>query len=196
MEALVPASDFPSEIDAGTSQNKTMGHWATEVESAAALDRRLAAHGLWTVYREVAGVLLQPRSLQIDKGVRIDRVLIPNERLAAAGWRHGAIGIEIKRSGEQLGPPLAQAMDYTRAAWTLKEARGLSVLLGAVFLWPMPKQYGPLASVMVHNRIGSASFSSWTSLHLQLGEEAILRIDHAGVFELGSINSGRKVGSR
>ena len=128
--------------------------------------------------------------------MRIDRILIPNERLYAAGWRHGAIGIEIKRSGEKLGPPLAQAMDYTRAAWTIREARGISVFLSMVFIWPMPKQYGPLASVLVHNRIGSASFSQWTSLYLQFGDETILHIDVPGEFRLGNGNSGRKVGSR
>lgn len=195
MEAFVPVF-APTEDDAGAPRNETSGNWLTEADSASALDRRLASHNLWTVYREVPGVLLQPRPGQVDKSVRIDRVLIPNERLHAAGWRHGAIGIEVKRSGVKLGPPLAQAMDYTRAAWTIAEARGISVLLSMVFVWPMPKQYGPLASLLIHNRIGSASFSKWTSLYLQFGDETILHVDQAGEFRLGTIDSGRKVGSR
>lgn len=195
MEAFVPAL-VPIGDDVGTPRNETMGDWSTEAASAAALDHRLAFQNLWTVYCEVPGVLLQPRPGQIDKSVRIDRVLLPSERLYAAGWRHGAIGIEIKRSGVKLGPPVAQAMDYTRAAWTVAGARGISVLLSMVFVWPMPKQYGPLASVLTHNRIGSASFSNWTSLYLQFGDETILHVDRAGEFRLGEIDSGRKVGSR
>lgn len=194
MEPLVPLAD--GEEGLSWVVTKTIGDWPTEQESAYALDGRLESQDLWTVYREIPGVLLQPRLGQVDRQVRIDRILIPNERLCKAGWRHGAIGIEIKRSGEKLGPPLAQAMDYTRSAWTIKEARGISVILSMVFVWPMPKQYGPLASILVHNRIGSASFSAWTSLYLQFGDETILHVNSMGQLRLGSGNSGRKVGSR
>jgi len=183
-------------LHGGSGAHETCGEWSTEAASAAELDVRLAHHRLWSVYHEVRGQLLQPRPGQVDKTVRIDRVLLPSQRLHEAGWRHGAIGIEIKRSGIRLGPPLAQAMDYTRAAWIIPEARGISVLLSMVFVWPMDPVHGPLESVLLHNRIGSASFSSWASLHLKFGSETVIEIDRAGEFRLGEGDSGHKVGSR
>lgn len=177
----------------GSRVHETSGSWMTEAASAAELDARLARMGLFRVYSEVRGELLQPRHGQHEKTVRIDRILVPRASLLALGWRLGAIGIEVKRSGIHLGPPLAQAMDYTRAAWSL---RGVHIMLGAVFLWPMDKVHGPVASLMVHNRVGSASVDG-QSIHLRLGEENVLRLQW-GTDEpdVGTIDSGHKVGSR
>ncbi len=173
----------------------TTGEWATETASADALDHRLLASGLFRIYSEVRGVLMQPRPGQIDRAVRIDRLLVPTERLYEHGWHHGVIGVEIKRSGVRIGPPLAQAMDYVRSSWAI---RGVWMQLGGVFVWPMDKQYGPLASVMINQRVGSASFSSWSQLHLRFGEQTVLRVDRDGLVTVGyqSVDSGRKVGSR
>lgn len=173
----------------------TTGDWATEAGSADALDIRLIESGLFRIYSEVRGVLMQPRPGQVDRAVRIDRLLVPTENLYAHGWHHGVIGIEVKRSGARIGPPLAQAMDYVRSSWAI---RGVWMQLGAVFVWPMAKQYGPLASVMINQRVGSASFSEWDRLHLRFGEQTVLRVDRRGDVTVGyqSVDSGRKVGSR
>lgn len=187
MEPVVP-------VVADGGDRNTIGDWQTEGESASALDRRLLSCGLWEIHREVCGTLLQPRHGQVDKAVRIDRVLVPGGALLESGWRLGAIGIEVKRSGVKIGPPLAQALDYTRSAWTL--GNGVTLLLGAVFLWPMSKQHGPIASVMAQNRVGSASFSPWSLLYLQLGEETAINVRFDGEVHLGNGTAGRKVGSR
>ena len=81
------------------SQNgETIGSWLTETDSATALDRALRVTDLWKIYREVRGTLIQPRAGQIDRGVRIDRVLVPNQKLIDLGWIRGIIGIVLKRS--------------------------------------------------------------------------------------------------
>lgn len=170
----------------------TTGSWATEAESASALDLRIDKTGMFHTYREVVGTLIQPRAGQRDRALRIDRILTPSPVLRARGWTHGAIGIEVKRSGISIGRPLAQAMDYVRGAWDLN---GIWVQLGAVFLWPMDKQSGPLASLMVHNRIGAASFSGWENIKLSLGEEVLFADGFNGV-RLGRIDSGHGTGSR
>jgi hypothetical protein len=170
----------------------TSGSWLTEAASASALDHRIEATGMFHIYREVVGTLTQPRPGQRDRAMRIDRVLTPTPDLRAQGWEHGAIGIEIKRSGESIGPPLAQAMDYVRGSWRIN---GVWFQLGAVFLWPMHKQSGPLASLMVHNRIGSASSEGHDKLKLSLGEEVIFADGFTGI-RLGRVKSGERVGSR
>lgn len=170
----------------------TTGSWATEVESASDLDRRLAAAGMFVIHREVTGTLIQPRAGQRDRALRIDRILTPGGELRERGWAHGAIGIEVKRSQVNIGPPLAQAMDYVRGSW---KVRGIWIQLAAVFLWPCEKQSGPLASLMVHNRVGSVSTTGYTGVKFCLGEEVIYSDDTQGV-RLGRINSGHMVGSR
>ncbi len=174
--------------------------YATETESAAALDALLAQVALWNVWAEVPGVMLQPKPCQRDRTVRIDRLLIPNQRLVDQGWKHGAIGIEIKRSGIKMGPAIAQAMDYTRAVWTLPRG-GVQVWLSWVFLWPMPKQGGPVASILAQNRVGTATSDHWTTLQLKSGEQNILRVHsphsgRRGQVDIGSGTNGRRVGSR
>lgn len=100
----------------------TIGNWPTETESAAALDAVLDRVDLWKVYPEVTGTLSQPRPAQAQRSIRIDRVLVPNTRLLQLGWTHGVIGIEIKRSNIKIGPPIAQAMDYSRAGCCISRA--------------------------------------------------------------------------
>lgn len=169
--------------------------YETESASAAALDSALALVDLFNVYPEVPGTLIQPRPGQVDKSVRIDRILVPNQRLLDLGWRHGIIGIEVKRSGIKIGPPVAQAMDYTRASWTLPGSR-FQVILSWVFLWPEDKQHGPLASILAQNRVGTASGNQWTALQLNSGEHNLLRVSTDGTVRIGTGANGTKVGSR
>lgn len=171
----------------------TTGSWATEAASASAFDLRIEATGLFHIYREVIGTLTQPRPGQRDRALRIDRVLMPSPELRIQGWSHGAIGVELKRSGENIGPPLAQAMDYVRGSWQIN---GVWFQLGVVFLWPMQKQSGPLASLMVHNRIGAAVPVGHDGVKLALGEEVALSSGYGRGVRLGQIKSGERVGSR
>lgn len=172
----------------------TAGAWSTEDESAAAFDAVVDPE-LWAAYREVPGVLLQPRPSQVDKGLRIDRVLVPQQKLIAAGWNHGCVGVEIKRSNIKIGPPIAQAMDYSRAVWTLPAA-GIQIWLGWVFIWPIEKQHSTTASIMAQHRIGSASCDRWARLQLKSGESNIIRVGYDGSIDIGHAANGRKVGSR
>lgn len=170
----------------------TAGGWATEEESASDLDHRLEGCGMFAVYREVAGTLIQPRFGQRERSMRIDRVLVPTSALRQRGWKHGAVGIEIKRSGVPIGPPLSQALDYVRGAWNVN---GIFIQLGAVCIWPVDKQGGPIASLMAHGRIGTASFGVHERLKLSLGEE-VMFVDSSYGIRVGQPRAGQKVGSR
>ena len=175
----------------------TVGDWQDESSSAAALDRVLDDAGLWKVYHEVSGVLIQPRPCQSDqRGLRIDRILVPAEKLLENGWTHGVVGIEIKRSGVKIGPPIAQLMDYSRGVWELPGTGGIRVSCDWVFLWPAEPQHGPLASVLAQNRIGCARSAPWIRLQLKSGEQNLLRVDADGTVRIGEGAAGQKVGSR
>lgn len=198
MALLAPIEDdgaFP-----GSTQERavTIGNWDTEEDSKAELDCRIAATGLFRVYPEVTGTLIQPRPGQTDTGMRIDRVLLPTEKLRDLGWKHGAIGVEAKRSGERIGKPLAQATDYVRTSWLLPGSGGIRVELSLAFLWPVAEQYGPVASYMVHQRVGSVDFDGYTRIRFRIGPQTVVRAGLDGKVNLGlqSVQSGRKSGNR
>lgn len=192
-----PAAPVSDPVAQYAREYLTAGTWGTEVESAAALDSLLDQCGLWSVHREVPGTLIQPRPSQDAKGMRIDRILLPTPRLLALGWTHGAIGIEVKRSGIKIGPPIAQAMDYGRTVWRLDQLGGLRLWLDWVFIWPLPPRDGPLASVLAQNRIGSADGGGYYLLHLQCGSgQNLITVPRNGVPRIGAGASGRKAGSR
>jgi hypothetical protein len=175
---------------------RTTGAWATEMESCAALDAVLAEHGhLWTVYREVSGTPVHLRPGQDRNGLRIDRILCARPALVELGWTAGIIGIELKRSGEKAGPPLSQCLDYLRASWRLPPA-GSHVMLDYVFLWPLPKVAGTLASIMAQQRIGSAFATNSNALRLVSGEANILTVRRSGEVHVGACNAGTRIGSR
>ena len=173
---------------------RTAGQWATEADALAALDDVLERVGLFVVHKEVCGQLVQPRPCQAERTVRVDRVLTPMSRLREAGWHHGAIGIEAKRSGEKVGPPLAQMVDYGRSLFAL--SGGVRVWLDFVFLWPLPMQHGAIASFMAQNRLGSA----WCHdgrLELFSGQDpALLRAWPNGRLIIGPGLNGKRTGSR
>lgn len=173
----------------------TLGDWQTEPESLSALDAILSEHSnLWTIRHEVCGELIHPAYGQQEKSLRIDRVLLPKKAFTDSGWRHGAIGFECKKSGEKIGPPIAQSADYARSLFKLET--GLKIWLDMVFVWPMAPQHGPLASALYQQRVGSAYSYKWAKLKLKLGEVGVLHVDPDGSIGFGNSPTARRIGSR
>lgn len=172
----------------------TVGGFTTEAESAAEFDRRALATGAWKVYREVEGYPVQPRAFAEMKSLRIDRILTPTDKLRLAGWQHGPVGVELKKSGIKAGPALSQMLDYSRAIWTIQP--GHNIALELIFLWPAEKQHGTVASIMQQNRIGTAWYSKWDVLKFYVGEQRLLRFGRNGEIESSSLRSGGKAGAR
>lgn len=170
----------------------TYGDWATESASVAALDSILEELDLFVVHKEVRGYYLQPRLDQEAKTPRIDRLLIPTPALKEHGWTHGPIGIECKRSAAKTGPPLAQLLDYSRAAWKVGSTH---IIPRWYFLWPMRKAHGALASILAQHRIGSADSSDYYSLRLASGEQVLARLSPDRI-DIGRGHHGTKAGSR
>lgn len=175
----------------------TLGGFATEADSAAALDERLNAAGCWHVYREVHGELSQARPAQLAAShhVRIDRLLLPKHQLTSSGWVYGAVGIEIKRSGVDIGPVIAQALDYGRSLWRLPD--GVRVWADWIFIWPMARPHGTVESIFAQNRIGAAHITFDGDLRLLCSSSnTLITVGRDGGYRLGHPTNGRKVGSR
>lgn len=168
------------------------GTWSEESDAAAEFDRRIERCGLFArAFKEVKGYYLTYRPNRQERGARIDRILMPGPQLVAAGWTRD-IGIEIKRSNEKIGRPLAQAIDYTYCAWNVGHHW---MLLENVFLFPFRKQHRALESIMLQNGVGVIDDSVNTPLIFHL-EKQVIRIEHDGAFRVQAPTSGTKTGSR
>ena len=187
--------------DSQTRDCKAFGTWQTEDAAAAEFDARIARSGLFErTYQEVEGQYLARRPGRESKDARIDRVLVPGKRLRDAGWTM-TIGVEIKRSGADIGPAISQAIDYTYCAW---HVRGVDVWLYCerIFLWPFRPQHGSLASVMVQNGIGTIcddikARPEWSRPLIFTLEKQVITLD--GEYQLDKCSptvAARKVGSR
>lgn len=174
------------------TEEEFFGIWATEADAAKEFDDRAVASGLFSsAYPEVRGYYLAARPGRPLKEARIDRVLFPSEKLRSAGWSD-AIGVEIKRSGEPLGPALAQAIDYTYAAF---QCGPYWVHLEKIFLWPLTPQQGAVQSVMLQNGVGCLHGDELHPLIFTL-ERHVIRTRVDGSVEAHPAATGRKVGSR
>lgn len=173
-------------------RSRSFGTWETESESAAEFDRRIERCGLFArMFPEVDGHYMAYRPNRNGRNARIDRVLLPGKRLIDAGWT-ATIGVEIKRSGEKIGPSLAQAIDYTWCNWNVGH---YWMWCEHIFLWPFEKQFHATESVLAQNGVGVVYESQSASLIFRLDQEVIVaNLD--GTMRVAKSRAGRKVGSR
>lgn len=177
-----------------TQQILTSGQFGEEAHALEFFDAAVARTDAFRICREVTGTYIQPHHDVDLKRARIDRILIPNSKAVAAGWRDGPIGIECKKSGHKLGRVLSQALDYSRCAWELEN--GFTIMLRWIFIWPLDNPKGDLESVMAQHRIGYVMSSSHIPLAFGCGGTNGISIYASGLIEAKTLPMGRKVGSR
>lgn len=199
----VPAVSIKSypecELCLASKEEVSYGSWSNEEDSVAFLRSVIKQSGLFTIYSEVEGEILQPRMDCEDKSVRIDMILSPTQKAISAGWRSGPLGVECKKSGIKLNIPFLQVDDYTRAAWNLKN--GFKIMCQYYFIWPFRKTHGFAASLMAQKRIGTLEHVEGRFVDVQLkfftGEmKALTWTKQDDSVSVGELKSGSKVGSR
>lgn len=189
---MINFSEGVVEDDESDRSRPSFGDWTDEVAAAAEFDRRIEACGLFErVFREVDGFYMAHRPNRQGKDARIDRILLPGRKLREAGWSR-VIGVEIKRSGEKIGRPLAQAIDYTYCAWNVAH---YWMMAENVFLWPFPKQSRAIESVMLQNAVGVIYETQRSPLVFQL-ERQVIVVGADGALKVQAPASGTKAGSR
>jgi hypothetical protein len=185
----------------GAIPRVTCGDYKSEQDAVKAFDAAVEKSGCFSILREVAGKFLETQADQIVKdSPRIDRVLVPTPQAIEQGWDRGCIGIEVKRSGMKLGPPVAQLLDYMLCLWPIPGATGVKLSYG--FLFPLGKVGHALGSIMAQKRIGGCWFrgepsSPWYELAFYCGEQSRFIIyPNRGEIEIKNQSFGRKTGSR
>lgn len=193
---LEPPPKVVAQQGPGIAADRTVGEYRDESEAAAGFDRRIGQTALFKSYPEREGWYIHPSPKSEVKRPRIDRILAPTAELVKLGWREGVIGVEIKASGVNIGPPLSQCMDYLRAVYELPAA-GVLIVPSRVFLWPMRQVGGPLASIMAQNRVGCCWPDGKHGFSFVANSGTImLRLDESGEIRYKPCAAGYKAGSR
>lgn len=204
MSIFADMDDLPSAHPQNGQQILTTGGFATEAHAVADIKRRLERIDLFNVYTEVWGTnmhTLRGKEKRSDdktqeKGLRIDMILSPKKELIRLGWNLGAVGVEIKRSGEKLGRVVSQSMDYTRTAFEIEKKGGILTVLRWVFIWHLGKPYGDIQSVMAQNNIGWAYSDQYSPFVLGCDGTKALEWQSPDRFWIKQPICGTKVGSR
>lgn len=142
----------------------TVGDYETERHAEEAFDAAVNTKH-WTIHREVQGRSNAPNVFSNDTvNVRIDRVLVPTPELNELGWWLGPVGVEIKKSGEKIGPPICQIRDYSHCVFRLDLGSGPHyTVLRNIFLFPALAPSGAVLSILTAERIGFASIGRFYS---------------------------------
>lgn len=179
--------------DSRETYNVTAGDWKTEKAAQQDLIAFLKSSRAFVVREQVAGRPLWKHHFQDYQELRADVLLLPDTPLIEAGWRGGAIVVEVKRSGEKIGPGLNQLIDYLNAVFYLEG--GIAIAPSFGFMFPMHEQVEAVASFMAHQHIGSASLRRGV-LDFYCGHNRLVRIHESGQIKLGQFDFGRRLGRR
>jgi hypothetical protein len=198
-EVTCPHCGTDFEVEASDYRHVSYGYWDKEVDASTFIESKLQESGLFTLYNQVRGYIVQPRLSCQDKETKIDFILSPTSKLVNAGWKGGPIGLEIKRSGLKINEPFAQTKDYARSVWRLPT--GFRFMCEYFFLFPFYSTSGFMASVMAQERIGTLSHHEYndSGIHLRFkcGEGKVLYYSfESDEIDLNRDGFGYKTGSR
>lgn len=185
---------LPPEHSDGTT---TCGEYQMEADAEEAFDQAVKASGAFKTFKRPRGTHISPRPGQKPQGVEIDRILWPLPELRSQGWPTGPIGVELKKSGVKVGPPISQLIDYSRSSFQV--TNGLWITTEWNFLFPMAPIHGNLESIVAQQRLGGAFISHRGRLTFHSGAARTLaRFGPAPDWDIRpkNFNHGRKTGSR
>lgn len=181
----------------------TTGDYVSEADAAADFDAMVddcacpELGRFFRVIREVEGTLIQPHAFSNEShSMRIDRIISPLPAAVASGWRWGCVGVEIKTTGVKIGRVVCQSLDYRRSVFRV--GAGFQTVLDQVFIFPLHKSSGDIASVMTQNRIGNVFADKGNGLNFMFGGTCVLRLAENRICMNPEMldSAGRKVGSR
>jgi len=175
----------------------TVGNYAIEADACKAFDQFVEqVPHLFGAYAEVEGYYLNRRVGVALSEPRIDRILIPKGPVVEAGWTHGPIGVEIKKSGIKAGRAVSQSLDYLNAAFRIEAGFRPRLILESCFIFPLDSTSGMAGSIMAQHRVGCAHFNHRGSLVFTVGGMRAIEVYSSGNVFARELPMGRKAGSR
>jgi len=157
--------------------------------------------GMFKVYAEVAGhPMFRRASHTKSTDFRVDFLLVPLDSRVQTG----AIAVEVKSPGSNIGSAINQAMDYVNAVFFIPDTR-VAVVPSISFVFPFAQQFGAVKSMMDSSRVGSINFphygSQWCQMRFRYGNGCLIKMSRVGGVVSTEVNTnvlatGRKRGSR
>jgi hypothetical protein len=183
------------DFSSGQKSETTCAQFEHETEACKFFDEVVGGSGLFTIHHEVKGFLEYRHHWKNDGDVRIDRILSPAKGLWAKWWDMGFVGVEIKRSGKKIGPPLAQAMDYLDSVWFITPAK-LAINISHAFLFPCGELFNTAGSFCAQHHLGQVDLTRY-KIHFRSGQHTIFYYNiTTGKVTCNGNRNGKKVGSR
>jgi len=107
---------------------------------------------------------------------RPDRLLIPRDtQYMNERWNLGVVAVELKRSGEPIGPAWRQAHNYVGSRF-FDSRLGLIHCVSTVFVFPFLRQAADQANYMNHFRVGVARPIGDCGVQFALASDVILNV--------------------
>jgi hypothetical protein len=195
-----------NKLNSGESPSLTCGDYQDEISSGKYFDECIEKSGLFEIWgkgktKGITGEIIHPLpGMKNRDHYFIDRILQPSIKLQNEGWTKGLIGVELKKTGIKVGPPLSQMLDYLRCVWYSPE--NIKVMIDYCFLWPLEKCGGVTASIMAQNHIGGCCLryppeNDYHRVQFNIGEQFILLYYfNRDLVKIQNLNIGIKTGSR
>lgn len=116
----------------------TSGSFDTEAQAVSFFDTHINQE-FFIIESEVKGRrLFDDKPVKKDgQNLRIDKILHPTLKAVNAGWFFGPIGIEIKRSGEAVGPVLTQILEQRQSLFLSKHVNYSRICPSVFALFPL-----------------------------------------------------------
>jgi hypothetical protein len=172
----------------------TEGDFVDEPEAVECFRNAIAKTGCFTVYTEVECWYFGNSPFSYPDTGRIDFLLTPTQKLIAAGWEAGIVGVEVKKSGHKAGPLVTQMKDYRNAVYRIKN--GILVVPSIVCCFPpLTSVKGSLQSIMANNALGCARVKNHDTSFL-VDSTNVFACDIGGNVTVKPLKSGYKNGSR
>jgi len=145
------AQELKSLLHRRESSPRTTGNFSTHKAAEAFFDKMLGSE-FFRIEKEVMG-----RRLFDDKPVwggngqimRLDRILHPTEKARNIGWKYGAIGVEIKKTGEKIGGVFTQVLEQRQGLYQSNELRGTRILPTVFAIFPSENPGGVIHSLAI-----------------------------------------------
>ena len=143
----------------------TCGYFSTEAIACEFFDKFMAGNQFFVPESEVQGRRLydaQPIDPAASwQGLRIDRILHPTINAVQAGWQHGPIGVEIKKSGIKLGGVVAQVAEHRTTVFRSKLMNNTRIMPILFSIFPAERLLGDIASVCAQSNILTCCYNKY-----------------------------------
>jgi hypothetical protein len=124
-------------LEKSISRQTTCGEYESEDAACIGFDALINKDYFINEHEVKGRRLFDDKPADCEQKVRIDRVLFPTQRAFDAGWIHGPIAVEIKKSNMAVGPIFSQVLEYRQSIFISKLLRNTRIMPLVFAIFPV-----------------------------------------------------------